>query len=1151
METALIPGCSAGVPDDLVSLRNKISVLRPNAMQPRSEDEHMLDFAYGPDAQPADVHERSLLPLLRKLVEGYNTAAILFGASGMQWQVLPAGRGTCQQPLAGGFMHLASESLFELLGAKQAAIGQRVTSRRRAFQAKGYEFYLECSAVEVHSEACRDLLVTGSLHQPRLAVSNDALEGWHVAGLSARSASTPVEMHGLLASAYVARDRSHADLGAMDEHSAVVLKVRLAQFVPATEDQDEDSAVVSSLLLVDMPGAEKLLVDPEVLRLHEGSQLSKSLLAWAAQLRRSAGQPGVLQHAGYEDTVLTRLLAETLGGNCLTTVIGTLRQGEWDRSLVTLKHLLSAQRVVNFPVVNHGRVRGLLGKLRGRVLHLQAERGALQEQLARLPEFGEGNGLLAAQSQDLQRQFSRRQDEIDAENMALADKLERAVQAATVDAAEKKSLQDQLITSEEQRLEVSQVLLDFQLEHNHAKEDFENQKYALEQHILQLEAKQVADGMRLAEAADKDAAVGRLLEVRGEAEAAKAGQERAEQHARELQGNVDDLRRQVIQLEAVTDAAGRRVQQLEARARQQEQHIQELHADSHELHAQADAARREAAIAHKQLRESRAAFKARTEHFALEVGDLHRAVQLAASDPGSDLAPSHADFADRVKQLVEQLHQVQAQKDADAAHALREAQQQHSLMRGQMQALHDGYRRLRHRVEDQEDHEPVMPEEQLLGGSLAEQLAADDAVQQQAMEEMRDRVSKLEREMVSQALKGLASDSKAGKQALRRITSREEPEALPYSNSYRVEALEADNRRLHLQLQQLRQQSRAQAGLDAVAPRSARRNARTPLSRRTDAAHVSDDGRDGWGKKEGTSRSRHHLRDNSSPQGWEKGTTQAYSQPAWQELEVEAQHLRHECKRLQQRVDQLKEELRQQPPSHSRGLGALEIENERLRSELDTLRHHATATPTVRLRELNERQRDCANSSVKRAARLRELEQADKTRSQMGYEIAELKVELDRARRAGDDGKGGLTGLRRQVKEFTLNTQLDLERQLASMQARAVAAEEQLQALQHYIAQATLAYQKEIVRLRRVVDVVDGRPSQQAWQQVQQPDMKAKDRGQQPRQQQQQLARSSSSDGSTKAAAAVRQQLRPLLVRSASNRSPVNANPVIDAWQKS
>ena len=38
------------------------------------------------------------------------------------------------------------------------------------------------------------------------------------------------------------------------------------------------------------------------------------------------------------------------------------------------------------------------------------------------------------------------------------------------------------------------------------------------------------------------------------------------------------------------------------------------------------------------------------------------------------------------------------------------------------------------------------------------------------------------------------------------------------------------------------------------------------------------------------------------------------------------------------------------------GMGALGIENERLRSELDALRQHATGTPTVRLRELNERQ---------------------------------------------------------------------------------------------------------------------------------------------------------------------------------------------------
>lgn len=46
---------------------------------------------------------------------------------------------------------------------------------------------------------------------------------------------------------------------------------------------------------------------------------------------------------------------------------------------------------------------------------------------------------------------------------------------------------------------------------------------------------------------------------------------------------------------------------------------------------------------------------------------------------------------------------------------------------------------------------------------------------------------------------------------------------------------------------------------------------------------------------------------------------------------------------------------------------------------------------------------------------------------------------------------------------------MDLERQMAATQSRALVAEEQLQSLQHYIAQSTLAYQKEIMRLRALL----------------------------------------------------------------------------------
>lgn len=50
-----------------------------------------------------------------------------------------------------------------------------------------------------------------------------------------------------------------------------------------------------------------------------------------------------------------------------------------------LCHSLMGMQVYNYPVVNHGRMRGLLQRLRSRLLSLQGERAALQQQLSELP----------------------------------------------------------------------------------------------------------------------------------------------------------------------------------------------------------------------------------------------------------------------------------------------------------------------------------------------------------------------------------------------------------------------------------------------------------------------------------------------------------------------------------------------------------------------------------------------------------------------------------------------------------------------------------------------------------------------------------------------------------------------------------------------
>lgn len=125
------------------------------------------------------------------------------------------------------------------------------------------------------------------------------------------------------------------------------------------------------------------------------------------------------------------------------------------------------------------------------------------------------------------------------------------------------------------------------------------------------------------------------------------------------------------------------------------------------------------------------------------------------------------------------------------------------------------------------------------------------------------------------------------------------------------------------------------------------------------------------------------------------------------------------------------------------------------------------------------------------------------------------------------------------LQEFTLNTQMDLEREIAATRSKALVAEEQLQSLQHYIAQSTLAYQKEIMRLRLLLSG----SSQVAT--TAETGVAAADATRPP------LHRSGSAGDALQSGSSERLELRP--VRSATNRQgrlprPVNQRPAVDAW---
>ncbi len=86
---------------------------------------------------------------------------------------------------------------------------------------------------------------------------------------------------------------------------------------------------------------------------------------------------------------------------------------------------------------------------------------------------------------------------------------------------------------------------------------------------------------------------------------------------------------------------------------------------------------------------------------------------------------------------------------------------------------------------------------------------------------------------------------------------------------------------------------------------------------------------------------------------------------------------------------------------------------------------------------------------------------------QLSMDLVKVKAELDNVRR--QQAHSGAEEMARQVREFTMSTQAELETEIASLQSRCAMAEEQLSATNRYWAQASVAYQKEIMRLRSVV----------------------------------------------------------------------------------
>ena len=1176
-----------------------VSLIRPGATEAQSDDTYEVDDCFGSELGTTEAYKRTVHPIVRQTVDGYNGALITVGCSGSGKSTLLHGRTGNE-----GVVRLAIKGVFEALHNKAAQVGVAL-SQHKASGGGGaaMEFAVDASFCEIYEERCRDLFAAaaaggkgdGGLGH-HLEVEESADEGWHVAGLTYRHAPDASSLQAAYAAALNARATGLSEYGhSKHDRAASILTIRISQYVPAVGVGDGMPAqhLVSTLVVVDTPGAEPLAMDPAVLRLREGARLNRAVNALAGVIRALATQRR--DFASHGDSILTKVLAEPLGGNCATTVLATLRLGEWERSAAVMDLIAHARRAPTFPVVCNDSARGLQRRLRSRLLQINEERETYREQIQSQPADGidpDNVGLQMAKLHELEgRLVEERGDkaELLAEKEALLERLHRLNGMDKQFLAEKEELQSALIRSEEDRLEIARALVEAQLEANEAALDAEKTKHELMERLHEYEQRAVASEVRVKGA---EQARGEIQERAGMLnldnerlkEALDQTRLELEEQLAALRSEHADVMGEVGGLKARNEDLVHDIADLQKRLSTEVRRAEEAEEERDDLKATAEkdastnqkrveAAERaaEEAIAAAEETKKRAveaAEKERDEAVASAKASKEKAVAAANEERDEEIAKAKAAKERAVQEATEEKEKAvaAAQKEKEEAIAAAEAEKEattsavsqdrdtkvQDAQREKDEAVNKAHREKEEAIaaaQAEKDAAVAAAEEAKNAAVAAAEAARDEALA--ALEERtaslkahaneaHDEIEPMRRELEAaksaEAIARGEADRALGEAAQLKeklessraqFSARLKEHLLQVADLERgAQVLGADPDSEHVlrpsQLQEAAQ--KITEDLHATAADQAAENRRVTEDLQTRLTKAQKDVRS---LHTGYRALRHRFEDLAPVEGGgdigklhvphEDSLCLGGAPPTPAEArDIDARglaqklaDLRDENARLQQQVrmaaldgrgplapkakeaahntdaqqdilfydEQMPRKAQQdgdsfhQSPRRARspegdGYGGkgesarLRAENAKLQAALDELRQKRPST--------NEEEVRRENGKLK--AELEELSKQDKSRAQLAKEVAELKRQLAEKNVAGaNDQRSNFTEQRAAIKEFTERVQAELEKENRTLATRAAIAEEQVKETNAYMAQSTLAYQKEIMRLRSII----------------------------------------------------------------------------------
>lgn len=258
-----------------------------------------FDKIFDEDATQEDVFDMVKNTVFQEeggLLDGYNCTVFAYGATGSGKTFSMAG--TQENP---GIMARSVEYIFQSI--------QNQTGR----SAK-----ICISYMEIYNEVIRDLLQPSDAKGKELKIVDDPQKGIIVTGLSHRYPTTTAEVLELIQIGNANRTQAPTEANANSSRSHAILQI----IVENCDDVPGLTTVskVGKLSLIDLAGSERATTNTGV-RLRETAKINCSLLALGNCITALCNGSS---HIPFRQSKLTRLLMDSLGGNCKTIYLSCI-----------------------------------------------------------------------------------------------------------------------------------------------------------------------------------------------------------------------------------------------------------------------------------------------------------------------------------------------------------------------------------------------------------------------------------------------------------------------------------------------------------------------------------------------------------------------------------------------------------------------------------------------------------------------------------------------------------------------------------------------------------------------------------------------------------------------------------------------------------